>query len=142
MMTILPQNSILSRANTVTVDAEKFAKLNGITDEQLRQALGKAFAKLVNSYDKNILSVQTYTVGQALEVVEMLAKEIRDFTGVQTSAYYDPKTFPPEEDGTVETPDTFGVEQEGVRKEESQEKPAITVNDRKKMLFNSFNRRR
>ena len=137
MMTILPQNSILSKVNSVTVDAEKFAKLNGINDEKLREALGKAFGKLVNSYIKNVINEQNYTLGQALEVIELCAAEISAFTQIETDEEYDPKHFQP--DGGIEqTPENIS----GAPAETpSEPKRVITADERKKMLFNSFNRK-
>lgn len=100
MKTILPLNSNLSRANTVTVDAEKLAQLNMLNDTELRQVLGDATAKFVKTYLEHILKDKPdFTVGQALQVISMMADDIRKFTGValETVDEYHPDLFPPED---------------------------------------------
>ena len=151
MKTILPQNSILSRANTVTVDAEKFAQLNSLTDVELRQTLGDAMARLVKTYLTHVIKNNPdFTLGQALEIIELAADDVRKFTGVEleTVDEYKPTVFPVDEGGEEEDPD--GGEQLDEPAENDPEgepagataTPPPTAGERRAMLFNSFSHKR
>lgn len=149
MKTILPQNSILSRANTVTVDAEKFAQLNSLTDVELRQTLGDAMARLVKTYLAHVIKNNPdFTLGQALEIIELAADDVRKFTGVEleTVDEYKPTVFPVDE-GEEEDPDGEQPDEPAENDPEGETAgatatPPPTAGERRAMLFNSFSHKR
>ena len=152
MRTILPQNTTLSRANTVTVDAERFAQLNTLTDIELRQKLGEAMARLVKTYIAHVLKENpNFTVGQALEVVKMMADDVRDFAGIDTENVdeYDPKMFPilPESnssDQSAAAQDSSDQDDEssGDAGDNINNVQGMSADERRNRLFNSFGRNR
>lgn len=142
MKTILPKNTILARANTVTVDAEKFAQLNNITDIELREKLGEAFARLVKTYLAHVIKENPdFTVGQALQVINMTADDIRSFIGTELEDVdeYEPDMFPPEDNSNAQPEENN--EAAGLARKIN-EKPAEPVDDRGTRLFNSFGHKR
>ena len=152
MRTILPQNTILSRANTVTVDAERFAKLNSLSDLELRQKLGEAMAMFGKTYLNHVIEENPdFTVGQALQVIEMMADKIRDFTGVKIESVdeYYPDKFKPE---SVQENTNTSLDNEADQDDEDGEGDNVDQNNnevqgmseesRRAKLFSSFGHRR
>ncbi len=150
MRTILPQNTILSRANTVTVDAERFAQLNSLTDIELRQKLSEATAKFVKTYLNHILEENLdFTVGQALLVIEELADEIRFFTGdvkPESVDEYPANKFKPDNSDNSQSNNTAVSNDEADQDDEqnnvSNDVQSMSDAERRARLFNSFNRKR